>query len=72
MRDMTSVYGYGDAEYLGEASDELIAASRAADPTGAVLAYLGNDGVWQHVAASDVSTHLAAGGEEPQTVYVAD
>jgi hypothetical protein len=56
------VMGYDDGAMLvGAASAQLIAESAAAEPTGAVPAYLDEAGVWQYVAPSQAAhyeTHL--------------
>ena len=69
--ETTTVMDYETGSTLsGEASEELIAASREEHSgTGAVAAYCDDDGVWQHVPDSQVSAYERR-GEAVRTVYV--
>lgn len=70
---MASVMDYQTGRELdGVASEELLEASRGeASGTGAVAAYLDDDGTWQHVSDSEVSRHERL-GHAVTTVYVQD
>lgn len=68
---MNKVYCYDTGAALdGSASAELITASVAEGPTGAVFAYRDEDGVWQFVAPSQVDHYRRHLGVTTRTVYV--
>lgn len=68
---MTNVMSYESAARLsGTASEELVAQSEAAAPTGAVPAYRDEAGVWQYVAPSQVDHYRSQLREDVVTVYV--
>lgn len=54
----------------GRASDELVAASAEAEPTGAVPAYRDERGEWQYVQPSMVDQMTCTQGASIVTVYV--
>lgn len=64
------VYDYRDGSVLkGTPSEELVAASAEAEPTGAVLARL-DGGVWHHVPDQDADHYRRNLREDVVTVYV--
>lgn len=66
-----SVMDYETADPLpGELSAELVAESHEAAPTGAVLAYLDDEGVWQYVMPMLRSLHEEHLRHHVRTVYV--
>lgn len=66
-----TVHNYDDASTLsGTASELLIEMSEEAAPTGAVPAYLDEQGAWQYVAPSQVDHYRNHRGVDVLTVYV--
>jgi len=68
---MPTVYNYDISEILdGEPSEDLIAASQDAEPTGAVPAFRDEDGIWQYVEPSRRDFYERHLHHEIITVYV--
>lgn len=67
---MTKAFDYDTAERLdGTVGADLVDASEAAEPTGAVPAYRDADGCWRYVQPSLADAYRTR-GEDVITVYV--
>lgn len=67
---MPTVYEYDTGRTLGTPSEELTRKSEEAHPTGAVLATLGDDGVWQYVPDCQRDLYERVRHVEVFTVYI--